>query len=316
MISKIRCVVCCFFILYSIHLTAQVKEVEFIRYEDGVTLSMDLYEPQYPDKPSNETTPSLSPVVICIFGGGFLWGSRTDAVYRPYYDFLTRQGYTVAAIDYRLGLKDTKKPPSIFNRKPLINAISFAVQDLYAATNYLLKNAEALRIDTGKVILSGSSSGAITALQADYEKRNRMKNAQILPGTFQYAGVIAFAGAVYSREGKPDYDIPPAPTLFFHGSKDNWVPYNKVSFLGTGIYGSQSLAKRRKKQGYPYCFYSFENIRHDVAGFPMREFQPQIQAFLQDFVFSKKALLIDVNIKDENRKDSFMRNPAEVYKKP
>ncbi|MEJ1240934.1 alpha/beta hydrolase [Chryseolinea sp. T2] len=295
----------------SFHATGQPSTVEFKRYDNGPRLDMDIYPPS---PSADKIEDAYSPLVICIFGGGFLAGSRTDAVYLPYYKFLTEQGFTVAAIDYRLGLKDAKKPPSLFNRKPIITAIEIAVQDVYAATDYLLKHATDLKLDTGKFILSGSSAGAITALQADYEKRNNMKNAKVLPAAFQYAAVVSFAGAIYSREGRPDYDIAPAPTLFFHGSKDNWVPYNKVSLLGTGVYGSKCLAKRRKKQGYSYCFYSFENVRHDVAAFPMKEYQPQIQDFFRDFVFSKRPLFIDINIKDLNRKNSFMRNPSDIYK--
>jgi acetyl esterase/lipase len=316
MISKLYYTGYWLFIFCSFPLAAQVKTVEFARYENGTVLSMDIYEPQSKRQPLPGSSSSLSPIVICIFAGGFAAGSRKATLYQPYYEFLSNQGYVVAAIDYRLGLKGTKKPPSIFNRKPLVNAISIAVQDLYAATNYLLHNAEALQIDSESVILSGASSGAIIALQGDYEKRNKMKNAQALPVGFQYAGVISFAGAIYSQEWKPDYDTPPAPTLLFHGSKDNWVPYNKVSFLRTGIYGSKSLAKRRKKQGYPYCFYSFENVRHDVAGFPMHEYQPQILSFLQEFVHLKKRLYIDINIKDEERKESFKDNPSDMYKRP
>ena len=293
---------------------AQTSTVEFARYDTGPALNMDIYAAQSTSKNTHVGAPS--PIVICIFGGGFLAGSRRDAVYQPYYKFLTEHGYTVAAIDYRLGLKGAKKPPSLFNRQPIINAIEIATQDVFAATSYLIKHSKDLQIDTAKIILSGSSAGAITALQADYEKRNYMKNARILSAGFLYAAVISFAGAVYSREGKPDYGVPPAPTLFFHGSKDNWVPYNKVSFLGTGVYGSRSLAKRRKKKGYPYCFYTFENIRHDVAVFPMSEYQPQIEEFLQDYVLKKKPLYIDINVKDDNRKNTFLSSPSDVYKKP
>lgn len=293
-------------------LNAQPSTVEFFRFKDDTALSMDIYPPDA--TAVRESGSAYSPVVICIFGGGFLTGSRTDGIYLPYYKFLTEQGYTVAAIDYRLGLRDAKKPPSMFNKKPLINAIRIAVEDTYAATAYLLRHREELHLDTTKFILSGSSAGAITALQADYEKRNGIGNAHLLPSGFQYAAVVSFAGAVYSREGRPDYRIPPAPTLLFHGSKDNWVPYNKVSLLGTGIYGSKALAKRRRKQGYPYCFYTFEGIRHDVAAFPMKEFQSEIHQFFNDYVFLKRPLFIDINIKDTNRKNSFMKNPSDIYK--
>jgi predicted esterase len=295
-------------------LAAQTTTVEFVQYDTG-PLNMDIYAP-HADAGARSDDHALNPVVICIFGGGFLAGKRNDKFYLPYYKFLADHGYTVAAIDYRLGLKGTKKPPSLFNRKPIINAIEIAAQDVFAATSYLIKHAKELQIDTTKIILSGSSAGAITALQADYEKRNYMKNARILSTGFQYAAVISFAGAVYSKEGRPDYAVAPAPTLLFHGSKDNWVPYNKVSFLGTGVYGSRSLAKRRKKKGFPYCFYTFENIRHDVAIFPMNEYQPQVLEFLQDYVTLGKRLYIDINIRDDNRKNTFNSSPSDVYKRP
>ena len=187
-------------------LAAQPTTVEFIQYVNEAPLKMDIYAPQNTnDLPTGQS--AYGPIVIFVFGGGFLAGSRNDAIYLPYYNFLTRQGYAVAAIDYRLGLKDSRKPPSLFNRKPLINAISFAVEDLYAATNYLLKHAKTLHIDTTRIMLSGSSAGAITALQADYEKRNNLNNAKVLPVAFQYAAIISFAGAIFSREGKPDYAV-------------------------------------------------------------------------------------------------------------
>ena len=189
----------------------------------------------------------------------------------------------------------------------MINAIAIAVADLYVATDYLIQQAAELKIDTGKIILSGSSAGAITALQADFEKRNGKKSATVLPPSFQYAGVIAFAGAIYSTSGRPDYAVAPAPMLFFHGSKDDFVPYNKVGLLGTGMYGPKSITKKMKERHQPYTFYTMEGIKHDVASFPMREFLPEIETFLDDFIVDKKKLYIDVNIKDDNRQNSNLR---------
>ncbi|MBS1661998.1 MAG: carboxylesterase family protein [Bacteroidetes bacterium] len=273
------------------------KTVEYRRDADGTGLSMDIYQPAGDtDKPRA--------VVVFVFGGGFFTGSRSDTVYRPYFDFLTGNGYVCVAIDYRLGLKGSKKAPSLFNRKPLINAIAMAVEDTYSATNYLLRHAKEFNIDTGKIILSGSSAGAITVLQSDYEKRNGFKSAAVLPASFQYAGVIACAGAIYSKRGMPSYAIAPAPTIFFHGSKDNIVPYKKISFLGTGLFGSMSITRERKKDGYPYVFYSFEGVDHSAALFPLKDYQQAIQQFIQGYVLSTKPLFVDVNIKDLNRKNT------------
>ena len=275
---------------------AQKTTVEFARYPDGTALQMDIYQPLV-----KSDTPHVC--VVFAFGGGFFTGRRDANSYLPFFQFLADKGYTVASIDCRLGLKGLKKAPSLFNRKPLINAIDLAVQDVFAATQYLLQHAGSLHIDTSKIVLSGSSAGAIAALQSEYQKRNNSKHAQLLPTGFQYAGVVSFAGAIYSTEGKPDYKIAPAPALFFHGNKDNIVPYKKIGLFGTGMYGSQSLANKRKKEGFPYALYTYEGIRHDVAAFPMRENQAEVHQFIQEYVVKKRPLFIDVNIRDANRKN-------------
>ena len=294
--TKKHSIILGFFCFFVITAAAQKTTVDFARYPDGTVLQMDIYQPEV-------KSDSARPVVIFVFGCGFFTGSRTDKIYRPYFEFLNNKGYAVAAIDYRLGLKGSKKAPSLFNRRPLINAIAMAVEDTYVATAYLLQRAQDLNIDTAKILLSGSSAGAITVLQSDYEKRNGFNKATVLPASFQYAGVIAFAGAVYSREGKPDYKIAPAPTLLFHGDSDNIVPYNKISFLGSGIFGSKALAAKRKNDGFPYAFYTFENIGHDVALFPMLECQQEIHSFIQEHVIGKKRMFIDVDINDPGRKN-------------
>lgn len=294
--GKTTIIVCSLFLSFYSAI-AQKTTIEYAHYSGGVNLSMDIYQPA-------NSAQGLKPVVLFIFGGGFFTGNRTDTVYQPYIHFLNEKGIVVAVMDYRLGLKDSAKAPSLFNRKPLINAIAMAVEDTYAATNYLLQHALALNIDTSKIILSGSSAGAITTLQCDYEKRNGFTSAAVLPASFQYAGVISCAGAIYSTKGNPAYKIAPAPTIFFQGSKDNIVPYKKISLFGTGLFGSKSLAGKRKKDGYPYAFYSFEGVDHGAAVFPLREYQTEIYQFIQDYIIARKILFIDVSIKDPNRKNA------------
>ena len=95
-----------------------------------------------------------------------------------------------ACIDYRLGLKGVDL--SGFKIvKALDRAIQIAVEDLFSATAYLIENAQKFSISPDKIILCGSSAGAITVLQGDYELCNRTDIAQVLPGNFHYAGVCA-----------------------------------------------------------------------------------------------------------------------------
>ena len=49
---------------------------------------------------SNDT-----PVILFLFGGGFTHGERNRAVYNFYFNRMAEEGFIIASIDYRLGLK-------------------------------------------------------------------------------------------------------------------------------------------------------------------------------------------------------------------
>lgn len=282
------------------------KETRIFAVKDQQELKMDIYS-------SGSLPVSVQPCLLFVFGGGFKEGTRDAALYTDYFRHFANKGFKVVSIDYRLGMKG-QKAPGIFNNKPLQQAIAMAVEDVYSATGYLLQHAGELNIDTTRIIISGSSAGAMTVLQADYEKCDHRQAAKVLPDDFRYAGVIAFAGSVFSKEGTPSYDTAPAPTLFFHGSKDKLVPYDKTRFFKLGVFGSKSLAKRFKEQGYPYTFYTMEDIGHDVSEYPMTEFLPEIERFIRDFVFDKKQWMLDIRLKDKLRKSDTSTDPGSYYK--
>ena len=281
------------------------KETRIFAEKDGQELKMDIYtiDSVFTDK---------QPCLLFVFGGGFKEGARDSKIYADYFGYFAGKGFKVVSIDYRLGMKG-QKAPSPLNTKPIRNAIALAVSDLYSATNYLLQHADELNIDKERVIISGSSAGAVTVLQADYERRDNRRSADVLPKDFDYAGVISFAGSVFSTEGLPSYTRKPAPTLFFHGSADKLVPYNQTRLFNLGMFGSKSLAKRFKQEGYPYTFYSMQDIGHEVSEYPMMEFLPEIAQFIRDFVFDRKQWMIDVNFKDKLRQSDTGTNPGNYY---
>lgn len=254
-------------------------------------LKMDIYSTSSVEK---------QPCIIFVFGGGFKDGRRDAEKYQDFFNYFVDKGFVVASIDYRLGMKG-EKAPSIFNQKPMIKSIEWAVEDLYRATKYILENANEMNIDSDQIIISGSSAGAITVLQADYEMCNGFESAKILPSDFKYAGVISFSGSIYSTQGAPKYEMAPAPTLMFHGDKDKLVPYNSIRFFRVGMFGSKSVAKQFKTSNYPYLFYSMVDNGHEVAEYPMVDFLPEIYQFIQDYIFGKKKLQIDINYRDMNR---------------
>ena len=281
------------------------KETRVYKEVEGIQLQLDLYK-------TDSATILSQPCLVFVFGGGFKEGERDAAYYLPYFQYFANKGFTVASIDYRLGMKG-KEAPGLLNFKPLQQAIEMAVTDLYAATNYLLEHADELNIDPSLVIISGSSAGAITVLQADYMERDNHPVAKVLPDDFRYAGVISFAGGIFSKEGLPSYTQRPAPTLFFHGSADKLVPYNNTRLFKLGMFGSKSLTKRFREERYPYLFYSMEDIGHEVSEYPMREFLPEIEKFITDFVFDRKQWMLDIRLKDMLRSSKPSSTPANYY---
>ena len=250
-------VLSCFAIIATLCSNAQIKPTatyEFAKRDSS--LYFDFYKSAH--SADNYT-------VVFVFGGGFISGARNEGYYLPYYERLVDSSLNVVAIDYRLGLKGAKNISPV-NRKPLEDAIAMAAEDLLTATKYLIDHEKELQIDSRKIILAGSSAGAITVLQADYELCNRTKLGQILPEGFRYAGVMSFAGAIYSKKGKVKYRCqPPAPTMFLHGTADRLVTYKQIKLFNIGFIGSSKIVPQFKKKDYPYYFVRYEDLGHEVA---------------------------------------------------
>lgn len=244
------------------------------------------------------------PCMMFVFGGGFVRGTRDHEGYLPYFKFLNDNGLDVVSIDYRLGLKPLttmKEMPSVRETIGLLNnAVNIAVEDLFSATLFVLENAERWQINPKQIVTSGSSAGAITVLQAENAICNRTPSAAVLPQGFNYAGVISYAGAIFSVNGKPEWKSKPAPIMVFHGSSDKQVPYDKATMLGVGFFGSKYLAKEFNENGWPHWFYDIEYQTHDISYLPMYQNQNEILTFLNDFVLKKRPLTITTSVRDGN----------------
>jgi predicted esterase len=284
------------------------KESFIYAVKDSSQLGLDIYTPK--DNDSNYK----KPVIIFAFGGAFIGGHRDDSVYNKYFNNLVENKYIVVSISYRLGLKGVKHL-SKFNIAPLKKAIDMAVADTYDATNWVIVHASSLGIDTSKIILSGSSSGAITMLGAEFGRRNESMASNILPAGFEYAGVIAFSGAVLTYDGSLKYKIAPSPALMFHGTADHIVPYQKIRFFNKGFYGSAWIAKTFKEKNYPYYLYSEEGLGHEVAVLPMYNSIPIILDFLDKYIIQKKRYEINVEFKDPDTKPVMLMDMKELMDK-
>lgn len=231
-----------------------------------------------------------------MFGGGFIQGTRDDKSYNSWFRMLTENGYRVVSIDYRLGLKGSTKV-GIAQVNVLDKAIHMAVEDLFSATNFILDNADQFGVSADNIVISGSSAGAIAAMQAEYEVANRTAWASVLPEGFNYAGVMSFSGAILSREGLVDYKSAPCPTLMLHGTSDKLVPYRQIKVFKLGFFGGGKLVKRFQKFGYNYNMYHFMDYGHEVAGSMSTTLDLQLK-FLECNVMQKKMRIVEAWISD------------------
>ena len=278
---------------------------------DTCDLFMDVYDPA--DGSEETFMGHRKPTIIFMFGGGFIGGNRDDQSYNSWFRMLTENGYRVISIDYRLGLKGTSKV-GIAQVNVLDKAIHMAVEDLFSATNFILDNTEQLGVERDNIVISGSSAGAISVMQAEYELANRTSYASVLPQDFNYAGVMSFAGAILSRKGKVKYETAPCPTMMLHGTADKIVPYKQIALFNLGFYGGGKLAERFKKFGYGYNMYHFIDYGHEIAGSMHSTFDLQLD-FLQENVMLGKKRIIEAWISDPDVwKGSGPQSLKDIYK--
>lgn len=286
--------------------------------KDGQDLYLDIYESLDSSATVvqiDSVTLTRKPSILFVFGGGFKEGSRDAAAYKPWFEALCKDGYRVISIDYRLGLKDVKKM-GIAQRNLLDKAIHMAVEDLFSSVLFLRENQAELGIDTDNLVLAGSSAGAITVLQADYERANRSSYASSLPEDFRFAGVMSFAGAIYSTHGPVQYShSAPAPTLFMHGTADKLVNYDQIVFFNIGWFGSNRLAERFDKLNYPYTFLRFKDHGHEIAIAMTYTLEIQ-KEFILTCVLKKVPRRLDILVDDPRIEapEIWKKGPEELYK--
>ncbi|MGM9853061.1 MAG: alpha/beta hydrolase [Muribaculaceae bacterium] len=228
-----------------------------------------------------------APAVIFAFGGGFVGGHRDDARYVPMFEYLADNGVNVFSVDYRTELKNlTPADMSSFGAmaERVQRAVETACMDFFIATAYVAYQTEELNVNPAQIFACGSSAGAITAMQCEYELCNGTNPG--FPKGFNYAGVIAFAGAIMSADGL-SWDNKPCPMLLFHGDADSNVPFDKLTMGDAGLYGSLAISESLKELSVNHWFHRFNGADHSVAIDPMVRNKGEIYDFIQAVISGK-----------------------------
>jgi len=298
------------FLLCAMTLGGFAQDMTTYKYaeRDTLNLYLDFYTPEN----VNDSTICL----VYVFGGGFIGGHRDGEWEKAYFKQLVDAGFMVASIDYRLGLVGAKNL-SITNTEPLEVAINMATEDAILALAYLLEHANELKINKDYVVMTGSSAGAITSLQTDYVMCNGFLNSDILPEDFRLAGVVAYAGAIFSHNGLVQYrNRAPAPTMMYHGMRDELVSYKGISLFSVGFFGLDALVKRFKKYDYPFFARRFEDYGHSIAvAGPLTI--DDLLWFCRHYIYNKEKLQVDgtyTNLDPATMPPYDYYKPSDLYK--
>ena len=273
------------------------SSVHTFAVRDGIEMRLSIFEPD--EGSIREIDGKQKPTILFAFGGGFKEGERDGDWNVAWYDLLNRNGYRAVSFDYRLGLKDTQGAgvnPAF--AKELLGAIQMAVEDLFDATLYLIENSAALGIDPSNIVVSGSSAGAITALQAEWEICNGTALAAVMPSDFNYAGVMSFSGAIYSTQGKIRFQGASCPIFLCHGTDDKIVPYGQFALLGHRFAGTKVIAKALEKEGADYNVLRFDERSHEIAASMAVNLPMEIE-FLEQNVCKGVRRKVDALIDDD-----------------
>ncbi len=283
---------------------ASVPETRIFNVVDGDTLKMDIYR-----TPSDNKT--LRPAVIFAFGGGFTGGSRDNDEYKEYFDFLCDNEVVVISIDYRTSLVKKAAPGALTSvdgfTASLMTAVTDAVTDFCTATGFVLQHAVEWGIDPDKIVASGSSAGAITALQAEYSLANGQIPAGVFPANFNYAAVVSFAGAICC-EGTPVWTSVPCPMMLFHGDADRNVPYETLSAGAMGLCGSKTIASGLASCKVPCEFYTFLGADHSIAVSPMHDDLYTILGFIRRVCDGQQSTALDAVRFVPGASDDYQKN--------
>jgi lysophospholipase L1-like esterase/alpha/beta superfamily hydrolase len=255
--------------------------------EDQI-LTLDVYQPKL-------DTLKKRPLVVFIHGGGFVNGDKRTGYSKTVSENLTKRGFVVASINYRLGVEAPRSDMNYFE------AMMRAVQDGKAAIRFMRKNAQKWGIDTSKIVVSGGSAGGMTALHLAYLDQNEVPadfnttRHGTVEGSSGNDGISSKVHAVVNFWGsmanvhwiKPN-DI---PVFNVHGTADKTVPFDSSYSYHGFKHGSLIVYEQALRLGIPTGIKLSEGLGHtlDNNQTAIRTSLDEVAQWLYAFVHQSKS---------------------------
>ncbi len=268
----------------------KAKETRTYAIKNDEELKLDIYQPK-------KDTMQQRPVIIFMHGGGFSGGSRTNPAKVKFAENAAKKGYVAVQISYRL----TRKGQSFgcnYKASGKIETFKLAAEDFMDAVDFMMKNKNEFNIDTSKVIVGGSSAGAEAVLNAVYNDRLMFEDAT-KHRKINFAGVFSLAGAVVDARYITRQNA--VPGVFFHGTKDNLVPYASAPHHWCDpaqpgyimLDGSKTITEKLAKLDTAYMLYSFNGGKHEHAGMPF-DYLPEVFNFFKSVFLNGESKQVEV----------------------
>ncbi|MFA7494292.1 MAG: alpha/beta hydrolase [Proteiniphilum sp.] len=259
-------------------LIAQVQQDIIYKEIGSVKLKMTLYTPE------QMLTSDTLPVIIFFFGGG--WETGNISQFQYYAQNYVKKGLITVLAEYRIS--------SIHGTTPFES-----LKDAKSAVRYLKQYAEELQIDTTRLIASGGSAGGHLAA-ACFTNETINENTDPMEFTSKPTVLILFNPVVdnsingygYDRLGDRWEEFSPIenirspfpPTIFFLGTKDNFIP------VSTG----QKFKWKIENVGGRCDLKLYEGAKHGF--FNKIEYRDQVILDVDVFLQSVNCLVQDTSI--------------------
>jgi len=271
-----------FLILPFLGISQEKIEKQTFTYKD--TLQIDFYSVK-------EKTNTNRPLLVLVHGGGFSSGKRDGIRQTAFCEKMAANGYAVASINYRL----TRKNKSFSCDCPTedkIDTFIKASEDVTDALLFLHKESETLLFNKNKTVLIGSSAGAEAILNTAFMLDDyRFKHIAKTP----VAGIVSFSGAMLNTDYINQKNA--IPTLFFHGVKDNLVPYTTAPhhYCDTDeegyliLYGAKSIADKLQELNTSYILAFDPEGKHEWSNIAFEK-TDIIHYFVEEIILKQKFI--------------------------